>query len=180
MNARPAEAVPPLVNEKALAYAHALREAADAIDPGDVPCPRSCVGDCPACTSRADAKVLRRMADAAGKDTSDGNQPTAGASTQAAPSRFFATPLEIMRHLREHFAEDAILRLQQAIGDRAVFAAVVDQRIQAATLSVTGAPLPEYIQRGWRDAADHVDPDKGGGPYPSRLLTFEAPGGEPS
>lgn len=85
------------------------------------------------------------------------------------PGRFDATPAEIDQHLRRILAEDVYLRYQQTIGGLAVAEAAREQRMQAAHRSVTGGPLPEYVQRGWRDAADHTDPAKGGGPYPSQL-----------
>jgi hypothetical protein len=86
----------------------------------------------------------------------------------ACPSRFSATPAEIDRWMREHFAEDAYLRYQQAIGRRAVEDAVEDAQVvrrQADNEGLNNAAWRE----GWDDAIDRIDPDRTGDPYPSVL-----------
>lgn len=82
------------------------------------------------------------------------------------PGRFDATPAEIDRHLRRILAEDVYLRYQQTIGGLAVVEAAKDQRMDAADKQLT-APVTADVVRA---TADLVDPLKGGGPYPSRLL----------
>jgi len=81
----------------------------------------------------------------------------------AKPSRFSATPAEIDRYLRQNFAEDTYLRYQRVIGNLAVEEAAKDLRMEHAAGVIGGHP-------GWLGAADHIDPAKGGGHYPSRLL----------
>lgn len=89
--------------------------------------------------------------------------------TDARPSRFTATPAEVDAYLRTILAEDTYLRYQQAIGDRAVEEAAKDIRMETASLKAHGVL---ELDKDWAasDAADHVDPLKGGGPYPSQLL----------
>ena len=82
------------------------------------------------------------------------------------PNRFHATLAEIDAFLRCHFAEDALLRYQQAIGNKAVAEAVADQRAKGQELPV-GQTLA-----GLLFAAEWVDPAKGGGPYPSELINL--------
>ena len=89
------------------------------------------------------------------------------------PSRFHATPAEIDRFLREHFAEDTLLRYQQAIGNAAVRDAAVDARAlqpQVAEGITLRASFIAAWQQGTSDVADHIDPAQGGGPYPSELI----------
>jgi hypothetical protein len=76
------------------------------------------------------------------------------------PSRFRATPAQIDKYLRRILAEDTYLRFQQAIGNGAVEEAAKDLRMKHAANNA-GAD--------WLDAADHIDPLKGGGHYPSQL-----------
>jgi hypothetical protein len=76
------------------------------------------------------------------------------------PSRFSATPADIDRYLRQILAEDTYLAYQRTIGDLAVEEAAKDLRMEHAAGN----------EVGWLDAADHIDPAKGGGHYPSRLL----------
>jgi hypothetical protein len=83
-------------------------------------------------------------------------------------SRFSATPAEIDRYLRQILAEDTYLRYQQTIGNLAVEEAAKDLRIEHAGASVGTKEGVRHI--AWLDAADHIDPAKGGGHYPSRLL----------
>jgi hypothetical protein len=88
------------------------------------------------------------------------------------PSRFHATPAEIDAFLRQHFAEDVLLRYQQALGWRVVSEAAADQRMQANWQSVNGTQLPDFVQHIWNEAADHIDPLRAGGPFPSKMITF--------
>lgn len=88
---------------------------------------------------------------------------------QAKPSRFSATPAEIDRYLREIFAEDTYLRYQRTIGNLAVEEAARDIRMETAALKANGV-LEFDKYRPCRDAADQIDPAKGGGHYPSQLL----------
>ncbi|MFF0139709.1 hypothetical protein ACFYRN_25050 [Streptomyces sp. NPDC005227] len=98
----------------------------------------------------------------------------AAASGEAAPSvalpgRFDATPAEVDQHLRRILAEDTYLRYQQAIGGGAVTEAAQGARSWADDANVPGSPLSLDAVAGWHGAADHVDPAKGGGPYPAKL-----------
>lgn len=79
------------------------------------------------------------------------------------PSRFSATPAEIDRYLRRILAADTYLAYQRVIGNLAVKEAAEDLRMDYAARVIGSRP-------GWVDAADHIDPGKGGGHYPSRLL----------
>lgn len=83
------------------------------------------------------------------------------APTVALPGRFDATPAEVDRHLRRILAEDTYLRYQQVIGNLAVSEAAKDLRMEHAAREADAE---------WMDAADHIDPAKGGGHYPSQLL----------
>jgi hypothetical protein len=85
------------------------------------------------------------------------------------PSRFHATPAEIADFLGRHFAEDVHLNYQRAIGNRAVEEAAKDLRTVAAKLEAEGE---KTTPREFRDAADEIDPLKGGGHYPSSLIRF--------
>ncbi len=78
-------------------------------------------------------------------------------------SRFTATPSEIDDHLGHVLAEDTYLRYQQAVGGRAVSEAAKDLRMEVASREADPA---------WLDAADHVDPLKGGGYFPAELVEF--------
>jgi hypothetical protein len=89
------------------------------------------------------------------------------------PSRFHATPAEIDAFLRVHFAEDTLLRYQQAIGNRAVAEAAVDARALQPHVDDGFTLRASFIaawQEGASDAADHIDPRRDGGPYPSTLV----------
>jgi len=77
------------------------------------------------------------------------------------PSRFSATPADVDRYLRTILAEDTYLKFQRVIGDIAVEEAAKDLRMQHAA---------READVEWLDAADHIDPMKGGGHYPSQLL----------
>lgn len=79
----------------------------------------------------------------------------------AEPSRFSATPAEVDRYLRQILAEDTYLRYQQVIGDCAVEEATKDLRMEHASGDANSC---------WLQAADHIDPMKDGGHYPSQLL----------
>jgi hypothetical protein len=85
-----------------------------------------------------------------------------------APSRFDAAPAGIDAFLRQHFAEDVLLRHQQAIGGRAVSEAARDIRcaIAVRSLDPTRGPLTAG------EAADYIDPLKAGGPFPSMLINL--------
>ena len=75
-----------------------------------------------------------------------------------------ATPLEIDAFLRAHFAEDTLLRYQQAVGSHAVAEAVADQRAKGQ-----GLPVGQTLA-GVLFAAEWVD--QHGAPYPSELINL--------
>jgi hypothetical protein len=85
------------------------------------------------------------------------------------PSRFAATPAQVDQYLRTILAEDTYLRYQQTIGDLAVEEAAKDIRMETASLKAHGVLEPD---KDWAasSAADHIDPLRGGGHYPSKLL----------
>lgn len=88
--------------------------------------------------------------------------------------RSSATPLEIDRFLRAHFAEDVVLAYQRAIGARAVAEAARDQRMHAAGIQLAeGVAAADQVRR----LADLIDPGKRGsmGPYPAQLIDWSAP-----
>jgi hypothetical protein len=85
----------------------------------------------------------------------------------APPSRFHATPAEIDAFLRFHFAEDMLLRYQQAIGNRSASEAARDIRTESHS-PLAGTKFTE----GMTFAADHIDPLRGGGHYPSELINL--------
>lgn len=87
-------------------------------------------------------------------------------------SRFSVTPSEVHRFLANRLAEDVHLNYQRAIGNRAVEEAAKDIRMESHS------PLAgEKFSNGMVFAADHVDPLKGGGHYPSSLIRFGETGG---
>ncbi|MFD7661311.1 hypothetical protein [Streptomyces sp. NPDC059788] len=81
------------------------------------------------------------------------------------PSRLSATPAEVDVYLRKILAEDTYLRYQQAIGGRSVEEAAKDIRTETHTPWAS-----QLYLNGMAFAADHIDPLKGGGRYPSQLL----------
>ncbi|MFD8771349.1 hypothetical protein [Streptomyces sp. NPDC059916] len=83
-------------------------------------------------------------------------------------SRFSAVPSEIHYFLASRLPEDVHLNYQRAIGDRAVEEAAKGLRMEANAASSEGV-LP-HLTEGWLKAADHIDPRKGGGHYPSKLI----------
>lgn len=85
-------------------------------------------------------------------------------------SRFSATPSEIHCFLANRLPEDVHLRYQQAIGNRAVEEAAKDLRMEANAASSEG--VQPHLTEGWLKAADHIDPLRGGGHYPSQLIRF--------
>jgi len=87
------------------------------------------------------------------------------------PSRFYATPANINTFLLQHFAEDTLLRYQQAIGERAVSAAIRDIRMDANLRQLEGNHLEAEYGQG---LADLVDPAKGAGRWPFELVTWPA------
>lgn len=88
-------------------------------------------------------------------------------------SRFSVTPAEVHAFLASRIAEDVHLRYQQAIGGRAVSEAAKDQRMEAAAMELR-KPMSALV---YRSAANHIDPLKSGGPYPSSLIRFGVEGG---
>jgi hypothetical protein len=92
------------------------------------------------------------------------------------PNRFRATPQEIMEFLRENFAEDRIMPFLWAIGDSAVHQAAEELRGRSSSISFQGYvdhdPEREATAEEWSEAADEIDPAKGGSHYPSKLLCF--------
>lgn len=88
-------------------------------------------------------------------------------------SRFSVTPSEVHRFLSTRLAEDVHLRYQQAIGGRAVEEAAKDIRMTAAGLHIRYGSATDYAKH----YADHIDPLKHGGPFPSELIRFGATGG---
>lgn len=91
-------------------------------------------------------------------------------------SRFSATPSEIHQFLANRLPEDVHLNYQQAIGNRAVEEAAKDLRMTAAKLDATLGTRTETAST-MRNAANEIDPLKGGGPFPSELIRFGEAGG---
>ena len=91
------------------------------------------------------------------------------------PSRFSATPAEVDQYLRTILAEDTYLNYQRVIGNLAVEEAAKDIRMETASLKAHGVLEPD---KDWAasSAADHIDPMKGGGHYPSVLLCSQHSG----
>ncbi|AEM88878.1 hypothetical protein [Streptomyces violaceusniger] len=91
-------------------------------------------------------------------------------------SRFHATPREIHAALTEALAEDVYLRFQQMIGAAAVREAAEGLREQAGQDRARAAEAGELgraAEEGAQavtGAADAVDPDCDGGPWPSVLV----------
>lgn len=85
-------------------------------------------------------------------------------------SRFSVTPSEVHRFLANRLAEDVHLNYQQAIGNRAVEEAAKDLRLEANAAAAEG--IRNDLTPGWLKAADHIDPLKGGGHFPSELIRF--------
>lgn len=88
-------------------------------------------------------------------------------------SRFSATPSEIHRFLANRLPEDVHLNYQQAVGNRAVEEAAKDVRCAIAVRSLD--PTRSPLTAG--EAADYIDPIKGGGHFPSALIRFGETGG---
>ncbi|MFD8339988.1 hypothetical protein ACFV42_46485 [Streptomyces solisilvae] len=87
-------------------------------------------------------------------------------------SRFTATPAEIHAFLTEHLAEDTYLAYQQRIGAAAVREAADEVRDLAAQVP----PFGEHDEaRAMNGAAEAVDPDHDGGPWPSVLVRHFGP-----
>lgn len=74
-----------------------------------------------------------------------------------------ATPEQLLEHLRRTFPESSVRAFQRTITEHALSRAAQELRQVARHTSVTGAPLPELVQHGWRHAADHIDPSLAGG-----------------
>ncbi len=91
----------------------------------------------------------------------------AGRGWARKPNRFHATPAEIDAFLREHFAEDTLLRYQWAIGDAAAHEAAEELRVEFGEISAQGR------RGGWHGVQDFIDTAKGAGHYPSSLINFE-------
>ncbi|MET7923151.1 hypothetical protein ABZT43_03980 [Streptomyces sp. NPDC005349] len=85
-------------------------------------------------------------------------------------SRFSAIPSEIHGFLANRLPEDVHLNYQRAIGNRAVEEAAKDLRMEANAASSEG--VQPHLTAGWLKAADHIDPIKGGGHFPSVLIQF--------
>jgi hypothetical protein len=92
-------------------------------------------------------------------------------------SRFSVTPAEVHRFLSTRLAEDVHLRYQQAVGGRAATEAAKDIRMTAAKLDATLGTQTETAST-MRNAADGIDPLKGGGPFPSELIRFGETGSQ--
>lgn len=88
----------------------------------------------------------------------------------AKPSRFHSTPAEVDAFLRDHFAEDVLLRYQQSIGWRAVEEAARDVRQDTNLRQLEGQ---HQMAAYGRELADLIDPMKTGGPYPSQLISLQ-------
>ena len=120
--------------------------------------------------SAAEVAALRAAADQIAKLESE----LGGAAARVAelerhlrrvPSRYSATPAAVDHYLRQILTEETLLNYQRAIGNRAVEEAARDIRMESHS------PLAgEKFTNGMTFAADHVDPLKGGGHYPSVLL----------
>ncbi|WP_431040013.1 hypothetical protein [Streptomyces sp. P9-1] len=90
-------------------------------------------------------------------------------------SRFSVTPAEVHRFLAARLAEDVHLRYQQAVGNCAVEEAAKDLRMEANAADAEG--IRSDLTPGWLRAADHIDPLKGGGHFPSALIRVGETGG---
>jgi hypothetical protein len=84
-----------------------------------------------------------------------------------APSRFNATPAEINRFLRQHFAEDVLLRHQQRVGREAVAEAAADLFHRSLNPTVS-----DEFREGLRYAAGYLDSPNAPGPWPSEFVKF--------
>jgi len=91
------------------------------------------------------------------------------------PSRFHATPTQIDAYLRTILAEDVYLAFQQAIGDHAIAQTVEDTQAVRAAADNEGLYNADW-REGWDDVIDRVDPDRGNGPYPVKLIEFPEEG----
>ena len=98
-------------------------------------------------------------------------------------SRFYSTPEEIHAFLTEHLAEDVYLRYQQVIGAAAVREAAEGLREEAQQQRARAAESGPLGSSGEEDAealtgaADAMDPDQDGGPWPSVLVRHFRPRG---
>lgn len=89
------------------------------------------------------------------------------------PSRFYATPAEVDAFLREHFAEDTLLRYQQAIGNAAVHEATEELRSMANYTYPSPNTFDEKYAEGVQWATDEIDPANDGGHWPSTLINLD-------
>lgn len=87
------------------------------------------------------------------------------------PSRFHATPAEVDAYLRTILAADTYLRFQQAIGDHAIAQTVEDVQAVRAAADNEGLFNNDW-REGWDDVIDRIDPDRGNGQYPVKLIDF--------
>jgi hypothetical protein len=93
--------------------------------------------------------------------------------TEAELSRFRATPEQVDAHLRELLAEDVYLAYQQKIGAAAVREAAQGLREtedQEQARAAESGPHGQRAAQGLHGAADAIDPDFDGGPWPSVLV----------
>lgn len=92
------------------------------------------------------------------------------------PDRLTATPQEIMEFLRKHIAGDRLLAFQQSIGNAAVHQAAGELHGRAIDKNLAAEwdhnPDKQIESEAFTEAAEEIDPAKGAGPYPSKLLCF--------
>lgn len=95
--------------------------------------------------------------------------PNPNAHATGLPSHFHATPAEIDAYLRTILAEDTYLRFQQTIGEHAIAQTVEDVQVVRAAADNEGLYNNDW-REGWDDVIDRIDPDRGNGPYPVKLI----------
>lgn len=119
-----------------------------------------------ASAAHASETVLQRQIDSQAEEI---DRLRAALGESNVPSRFRATPAEVDVYLRRILTEQTLLGYQRAIGNRAAEEAAKDIRMETASLKAHGVLEPD---KDWAasSAADHIDPLKGGGHYPSVLL----------
>jgi hypothetical protein len=124
----------------------------------------------PDLTMSADELALRLLTSREHLDRTEAERLLVEVRAVGRPSRFHATPAQIDAFLREHFAEDTLLRHQWAIGDAAAHEAADDITRRADEKFDLG--VSSKWHDGMHDAADWIDPAKDGGHYPSVLVDF--------
>jgi hypothetical protein len=127
----------------------------------------------PDLTMDADELALRLLTSLEHLDRAEAERLLVEVRAVGRPSRFRATPAQLDAFLREHFAEDTLLRYQWAIGDAAAHQAAEEIRADAQKrYDRDYSDNRVFRQQGADAAADLIDPAKDGGHYPSVLVDF--------